>query len=331
MKKYLLPLAVVVLIAVLPVILSTYGIRLATEIYIMSIFVLSLGFIIGYAGLVSLGHAAFFGLGAYTVALLAKSVANSYVLIAAAIVIAAVIAFITGWLFIKTSGAYFLMITLAFSQVVFAVFYKWKNVTGGADGMSVSASLDLGFGLISGQLGLYYFMAVSFLICYFLLHRYIHSPAGRATIGVKENEGRMKALGYQTRSYKLIAYTISGAMAGYAGALYAYFNKFVSPETLSWHFSGEVLVMAIIGGVGTLFGPPIGAALFVVLQNYVSTFTERWPIVMGVIFIIFVLYGRGGIANLLILLWRKWFKSNDVDTGQPPAVQAGGSKEGTQE
>ncbi len=328
MKKVLASLVAVVWIGVLPVILPAYGVRLATEVFIMSIFVLSLGFIIGYAGLVSLGHAAFFGLGAYTVALLGKTAGSSYVLIAAAIVIAGLMAFITGWLFMKTSGAYFLMITLAFSQVLFAVFYKWKDATNGADGMSVSAMLDLGFGPIRGQMGMYYFMAVSLLLCYFLLFRYIASPAGRVTIGIKENENRMRALGYKTRSYKLIAYTVSGAMAGYAGAMYAYFNKFVSPETLSWHFSGEALVMAIIGGVGSLFGPPIGAALFVILQNYVSTFTERWPIVMGVIFIIFVLYGRGGIANLLTFLWRKRFKPNNADKSS--GMPEGRGKEGVE-
>jgi len=301
----------------------------------MSIFVLSLGFIIGFAGLVSLGHAAFFGLGAYLVALLAKYVtANTYLTILTAVAAAALLAFVTGALFIKTTGAYFLMITMAFSQVLYAVFYQWKK-TGGADGMSVAATLDLGFGPIRGSYPMYYFMLVCFLLCSFLLHRYIHSPAGRATIGVKENEDRMRALGYKTRRYKLIAYTISGAMAGFAGALYACFNRFVSPETLAWHTSGEALVMAIVGGSAFLYGPPIGAAIFVILQNYISTYTERWPIIMGALFIAFVLANVGGVANVLAGLSRRLARS--VSRGEkaeeaadiPKAAPSGRLGEGT--
>ncbi|CAM2844587.1 branched-chain amino acid ABC transporter permease [Paenibacillus sediminis] len=305
MKKMIFPAAIAVLLLILPVMLTSYGIKLTAEVFIMSIFVLSLGLITGYAGLVSLGHAAFFGIGAYTIALLGKFVPNTFVLLASAIIFAALIALLTGFLFIRSSGAYFLMITLAFSQMLYAVAYKLKGVTGGSDGMSVAASLDFGFGPISGSMGLYYVMAVSVMICYVLLRMFINSPAGKAIIGVKENESRMRALGYSVRSYKLLAYTISGGIAGYAGGLYAFYNYFVSPDTLNWNFSGQVLVMIIIGGVGTLFGPPIGAAVFVILQNYISSYTERWPMIMGVIFVAFVLYGRGGIANLLLLAWRK--------------------------
>src|SRR5690606_9604905 len=160
---------------------------------------------------------------------------------------------------------------------LYAIFHQTRSL-GGADGISISAPLDLGFGAIRGAYPMYYFMLICFLICYFLLHRYIHSPAGKATIGVKENEDRMRALGYKTRHSKLVAYTVAGAMAGFAGSLYAYFNYFVGPESLAWHKSGEVLIMAIIGGTSFLYGPPIGAAIFVVLQNYISTYTERWPI-----------------------------------------------------
>lgn len=295
-----------VLVLVLPIILSSYGIKLASEIYIMAIFALSLGLIIGYAGLVSLGHAAFFGIGAYAVAVVGEHMANTYLLLGIAILISGIIAWITGIIFFRSSGAYFLMITLAFSQMVFAVFYK-MDITGGSDGMTVTVEPDLGFGVISSPLGVYYLMAIAFLLCYLLLRIFIQSPAGKVVRGVKENESRMKALGYKTHSYKLLAYTISGMMAGFAGGLYAYYNYFVSPEITNWMFSGIVLLMVIIGGVGTLFGPPIGAAVFILLQNYVSTYTERWPIVMGVIFIALVLYGRGGIAHLLMSLWQKIF------------------------
>ncbi len=329
MNRWIWPVVIIGIIVLLPLVLTTYGMQLATEIFIMSIFVLSLGFIIGYVGLVSLGHAAFFGIGAYTVALLANVTTNTYVLILAAIILAGILAFLTGWLFVRTSGAYFLMITLAFNQVVYTVFFKWKDVTGGADGMTVRAQLDLGFGPVQSQLALYYIMAFSMLLCYFLLRRYIAAPLGKATLGVKENEDRMKALGYPIRSYKLIAYTVAGAMAGFAGSLYAFFNRFVSPEVASWFFSGEALVMSIIGGVGTLFGPPIGAGLFVILQNYISTFTARWPMVMGAIFIVFVLYSRGGIAHLLKRLWNRLF-TKEEKLAEPAKVAEESKTEGGQ-
>lgn len=304
-KNLLLILIVTVLSLILPVVLSSYGVKLATEVYIMAIFVLSLGFIIGYSGLVSLGHAAFYGIGAYTVAILGKYVSNTYLLIILAIILAGFLAWLSGWLFIRSSGAYFLMITLAFSQMVYAFFYKVKPITGGADGMSVPADLNLGFGRISDPIALYYVMAIAFLICFALLAIFVISPAGKSIKGVMENESRMKALGFSTLSYKLIAYTISGMMAGFAGALYAYYNAFVSPDVSSWMFSGQALVMVIIGGVGTLVGPPIGAAVFVVIQNYISSYTERWPIIMGIIFIAFVLYGRGGIAHFFQRIFAK--------------------------
>jgi len=324
--KTFLHLACAVILLLLPLVLSKFGLKLTTEIFIMSIFVLSLGLIIGYAGLVSLGHAAFFGIGVYTVALLGKYVSSSYVLILAAIVFAAVTALLTGMLFIRSSGAYFLMITLAFSQMLFVLAYKLKDITGGADGMPIRATLDLGFGAIDSVKELYYFMAIAFMISYALLYMFIKSPAGKAVVGVKENEHRMKALGYPTRSYKLLAYTISGGFAGFAGALYAYFNHFVSTNVLAWQFSGQVMVMCIVGGVSVLFGPPIGAALFIVLQSYVSSYTERWPIIMGIIFIAFVLSGRGGIAELLIWAWNKVFgnKAEDKPTVPPPSAEPEG-------
>ncbi|MUG74094.1 branched-chain amino acid ABC transporter permease [Paenibacillus validus] len=289
----------------LPLILTTYGIKLTSEVLIMAIFVMSLGLIIGYAGLVSLGHAAFFGLGAYAVTLIGEHVENSYVLLLAAALIAGIAAFVSGLLFIRSSGPYFLMITLAFGQMIYAIFYKAQSVTGGADGKSVSAAFSLGFGPIESRLGFYYVTAVCFLLCYFLLRIFIVSPLGKGIRGIKENEARMTALGYNTRYYKLIVYSLSGMMAGFAGGLYAYFNEYVSPDLLNWMFSGQALIMVIVGGVGTLIGPAIGAGFFVILQNYISSYTDRWPIVMGLIFVAIVLYRRGGVIHIALLLWNK--------------------------
>jgi branched-chain amino acid transport system permease protein len=276
---------------------------IATEIFIMAIFAMSLGLILGYAGLVSLGHAAFFGAGAYTVALLGQYVFNTYLLLVSATVVAAVFAAISGTLFFRSKGAYFLMLTLAFAQVLFAVAFQAEPITGGDDGMSVVAVPNLGFGEVVGELGLYYMMGVAFLGCYLLLRLFVASPAGKVVKGVMENELRMRALGYNTFSYKLFVYTLAGAMAGFAGALYAYFNFYVTPDLLGWILSGQALIMVIVGGVGTLLGPALGAAFFIVVQNYVSFYTEYWALILGLIFIFFVLLGRGGLIHLLQALW----------------------------
>lgn len=226
----------IIMVLVLPLILSSFGTNLATEIFFMAVFALSLGLIMGYTGLVSLGHAAFFGTGAYTVALLGEHIGNTYVLLLAALVFSGLLALISGALFIRTTGGYFLMITLAFGQMLFAFAFKMKSWTGGADGMQISVSPDFGFGPITSTHGLYYLAGVGFLLCYLLLLLFVNSPIGKIVKGIMENETRMKALGYQTRNYKLIAYSLSGTLAGFGGALYAFINSFVSPDLMFWIF-----------------------------------------------------------------------------------------------
>ncbi|PLS17054.1 branched-chain amino acid ABC transporter permease [Bacillus sp. M6-12] len=298
MSKNLLSIvALIVGIGMAPFLLSDYGVSLATEILIMSIFAVSLGMIMGYAGMVSFGHAAFFGIGAYTVALLGEKIPSVYALILLSILITAVVALISGAVFIRTSNFSFLMITLAFGQLLFALAWKMEHWTGGADGIKVSAYLDFGFGEIYSPLGLYYTMAIAFILVYLLLRAFVNSPAGKITKGIMENESRMKALGYNVRIYKLIAYCFSGAIAGFGGSLYAYFNLFVSPDLTHWTLSGQVMLMVIIGGVGTLLGPFIGAGVFIVLQNFISTYTERWPLIMGILLVALVLIGKGGVIH----------------------------------
>ncbi len=324
MKKKLLSLVFLVLIAALmPIILSDFGVNLVTEIFIMAIFAMSLGMIIGYAGLVSLGHAAFFGLGAYCVALLGDVLPNTYLLILVTVVLSAIVAWLTGAIFIRTSSFSFLMITLAFGQLLYALAWKMDHWTGGADGKKVSAALDFGFGEVLSPLGLYFVMAVAFILVYILLRFFVDSPAGKMIKGVMENESRMKALGNNVRFYKLLAYTVSGTIAGFAGSLYAYFNLFVSPDLTSWMLSGQVLLMVIIGGVGTLFGPVIGAGMFIVLQNFISTYTERWSLIMGILLVVLVLFGRGGMIHWFGLFGNKIFKKRrkSVNRTQSPNLE----------
>ncbi|OAT72684.1 branched-chain amino acid ABC transporter permease [Parageobacillus thermoglucosidasius] len=300
MKKiFLYTVLLILLVLAMPLGLSDFGMNLATEIYIMAIFSMSLGLIMGYAGMVSLGHAGFFGIGAYTVAIIGQYVPNTYLLLLISVVISGLIALITGAVFIRTSKFYFLMITLAFGQLLYVLFWQLKPWTGGADGMSVSAILNLGFGEVVSPNGFYYVMGAAFIISYLLLRLFVESPAGKITKGIMENEARMSALGHNVRIYKLLAYTLSGSLAGLAGSLYSYFNVFVSPDLSGWTFSGQVMVMVIIGGVGTLFGPAVGAGVFIYLQNFMSTYTERWPMIMGALLIILVLIGKGGMIHWL--------------------------------
>lgn len=303
-KNMIYMILLILLVCVLPLMLSDYGINLTAEIFIMAIFAMSLGLIMGYAGMVSLGHGAFFGIGAYTVAIMGQYIPNTYLLLFLSIIVSGLIALLTGVVFMRTSKFYFLMITLAFGQLLFAMFWQLKPWTGGADGMSVSSIMNFGFGELVSPNAIYYVMGISFIGTFILLRLFVDSPAGKITKGVMENESRMNALGYNIRVYKLLAYSLSGALAGLAGSLYAYYNLYVSPELSGWMFSGQVMIMVIIGGVGTLLGPAIGAGVFIFLQNFISTYTERWPLVMGVLLVILVLVGKGGIIH-----WVQYFKT----------------------
>ncbi|MDR4889444.1 branched-chain amino acid ABC transporter permease [Bacillus sp. HNG] len=319
MKKNILYAVLLLLVVfIVPQVLSDFGTNLTTEIFIMAMFAMSLGLIMGYAGLDSLGHAAFFGIGAYSVALIGQFVTNTYLIIIIAVLIAGLLALITGAVFIRTSQFYFLMITLAFSQLIFTLFWQMKDITGGADGMTVSAIMNLGFGDIFDPQTMYYVMGIIFVAVFILLRLFVESPAGKITKGVMENEGRMRALGYDVRVYKLLAYTLSGALAGFAGSLYSFYNVFVSPELSGWLFSGQVMIMVIIGGVGTLLGPAIGAGVFIFLQNFISTYTERWPLILGAILIFLVLLGKGGVIQWLKLgvdmIFKRKPKNNQVSS-----------------
>jgi len=294
-----------IVVIVLPYTLSDFGVYLAAEIYIMAIFAMSLGFIMGYAGMVSLGHAAFFGLGAYTVAILGTYVTNMYVLILAAVVLSGLVAMLTGAVFIRTSHFYFLMITFAFGQLLYVTAWQLKRLTGGADGKSVPVEMDFGFGPITSPLAIYYVMAASFVLVLLVVRLIVNSPAGNIMRGIMENESRINFLGYNVRTYKILAYTIAGALGGFAGALYAYYNAYVSPELTHWMNSGIAMLMVIIGGVGTLIGPFIGAVVFILLKNYISTITSSWHLIMGLILVTLVLVGRGGIVHWYAYLSRK--------------------------
>ncbi len=304
-------LLVLLLLAVIfPFVSRTYYQSLAIEVLVFAIFAMSLDLLLGYTGLPSFGHAAFFGLGAYISAYVASTshlalglTNNLLVLVPLVMIVTAVVALVVGFFALRTSGIYFLMITLAFAQMLFSIAINWSEVTGGSDGLSGVPGPALGLGPLSYQFtsreSYYFLVLIFFLLSYWLLHHVVNSPFGWTLRGIRENEPRMRALGYNTFRYKMAAFALSGSFAGLAGMLLVHFFRHASPDNLYWTISGQAIVMVITGGTGTLSGPVVGAALVRLFPLLVSSYTARWQTLQGVLFILFVLFAPQGIAGLL--------------------------------
>ena len=290
----------------LPFLMTDYPRALISEIFIFAIFAMSLDLLLGFTGLMSLGHAAFFGLGAYAVAVLGTQFGvNAWLGVAAGIVVAGCGAALIGFFCVRTGGIPFLMLSLAFSQLVFSVALKWRDVTGGSDGIAIAERPSF-FGYdLSHSLAMY-FMALSFFaLTYWGLRRLLNATLGQAFVGIRENEQRMMAIGYPTRAYKLLSFTIAGAIAGLAGGLYAIFNGFISSDAVYWTASGDILIMTMLGGAGTLIGPALGAAIVLLMKNVVSSYSEHWLAIIGITFICCVMFFPGGLwGSLQKVRWR---------------------------
>ena len=280
----------------LPFAVSDYSRTLIAEIFIFAIFAMSLDVLVGFTGLMSLGHAAFFGLGAYAVAVAGTMFGiNAWTGLAAGTALATLAAGLIGWFCVRTGGVTFLMLTLAFSQLVFSVALKWRDVTGGSDGLAIAEKPNFfGFDL-SNSLVMYYMALIFFALVFWGLRRLINAPLGRVFVGIRENEARMMAVGYPTKSYKLLSFAIAGALAGLSGGLYAIFNGYISADALYWTASGDVLIMTMLGGAGTLIGPAIGAGVFLLMKNVVSSYNEHWLAIIGITFICCVMFFPAGI------------------------------------
>lgn len=291
-------------LALLPLAHVRYLTTTFTEILIFALFAMSLGLLVGYVGLVSLGHAAFFGTAAYATGLLSTRATPALVLtLPAGVAAGTLAALVIGLFALRTTGVYFLMLTLAFAQMAYAVAHQWAWLTGGTNGLSgiprpVVPGVDL-----SGPVAFYYLVLLVVGAASLGLWRITRSPFGAALVGIRENEPRMRAMGFDTFRLKLAAFVLAGAAAALSGALYAYYNGFVSPDELYWTRSGEVLVMVLLGGAGTLGGPAVGAAAVLILQNVASSVTERWTMIMGAAFVAVVLTAPRGLAGLLEDLW----------------------------
>jgi branched-chain amino acid transport system permease protein len=289
---------VVVALALFPLTAGNYPVKLLQEILIWGLFAMSLDLLMGYAGMVSFGHAAFFGIGGYVAALgLAKSpgLVSALVLPALATGLAALV---IGFFSIRVSGVYFIMLTLAFSQMFHAYTFQ-VSWLGAEDGLvGIPRPVVPGWN-VSSLRGFHGYLLTLVTLSALVLWRIVRSPFGHVLRGIHENEARMEALGYAVDRYKLLAFVIAGVFAGLAGSLYAQFNGSITPDAFFWKTSGEVLLMVIIGGTGTLGGAILGAAAFILLQSLVSTYTERWMLILGVTFILFVLFAPGGIVGAL--------------------------------
>ncbi|MCB0153585.1 MAG: branched-chain amino acid ABC transporter permease [Anaerolineae bacterium] len=302
--------ALLLLALLYPFVVRSYYLSLAIEVLIYAIFAMSLDLLLGYTGLPSFGHAAFLGLGAYFIAYLTSSNAlalnvtdNLLLTVPAVILFVGLIALLIGWFALRTSGIYFLMITLAFAQMLNSISKSWSSVTGGSDGITGIAPPAIGLGPLSysfsSRESFYYLVLAFVFLSYWLLRRLVNSPLGWTLQGIRENEKRMKALGYNTFGYKMAAFVIGGAFAGLAGMLLVQFFRHASPEYLHWSTSGQVMIMLIIGGAGTLVGPILGAGLVRLFPLLVSSYTDRWELLQGALFIAFVLFAPQGILGLL--------------------------------
>jgi len=286
--------------------LPPYLMSLAIEVMIFAIFAMSLDVLLGYAGMVSLGHAAFFAVGSYGAGLASKLVtpdvlATTAIGLGAAVILAAAI----GWLSIRLSGFYFLMITFAFGQMIYSVAYRWNFLTGGSDGLNIPGATLLGMKVLGTRMQIYYVVLTAFVLCFLLLLRIVRSPFGEVLVGIRENARRMRAIGFNVRRYKLAAFVLGAGFAAFAGILNAQFNFFVAPDSAHWTASASVLVMVLVGGAGTLVGPVIGAAMVMLLQNWLSSYTQYWSLFLGLLFIALITVAREGILGLAQRLARR--------------------------
>jgi branched-chain amino acid transport system permease protein len=294
----------VIVLVTLPLVLSPYYVGLVVKMMVFALFAMSLDLLLGYAGMPSLGHAAYFGMAAYTTGLLAlKAGWTVWLALPAGIAMAALTSVVFGLLALRTRGSYFLMITLALSQVLWGIAFGWRSLTGGDDGLPEvpRPNLSLPWSM-SDNTPFYYFVLLFFVVGTLVLVRIVASPFGYVLRGIRESETRMLVLGYNVWRYKLVAFVVAAAFAGLAGCLYVYFNRFVSPDYVHVVRSAEVLLMVILGGAGTLIGPAVGATLIVLLENLISTYTERWVTVLGIIYVLVALLAPNGIAGLIASL-----------------------------
>jgi len=283
-------------LAALPFGLSKYQVGLATEMLIYGVLAMSIDILAGFAGRTSLAHGAIFGISAYVVV---YAVSHLGLPPAVAVVLGVMAATAAAALFslvaVRTSGVYFLLITIALGMIVWGICLRWTDVTGGENGLRG----DMRVGLLRDHQTFYWMVLVVAALASFAMWRFVRSPFGLTLRGIRDSESRMRSLGYNVHLHLFIGFTVSGFFAGIAGALYAFFNSFVSPSTVALAQSVQGLLMAITGGIGTLFGSFVGSFAILTLQNVVSSYTERWQTALGVTFILIMIFAPEGLVGKL--------------------------------
>ncbi len=299
------------LLALFPLAGSTFYTELVTKVMILAIFALSLDLLVGYTGLVSFGHAAYYGVGAYVLGLMAPKyeAANLWLTLPAAIAVAGVAALVVGAFVVRVKGIYFIMVTLAFAQMFYFVFHD-TTFGRGSDGISMNFKPTAAIGAfvpfdLANAAHVYYFVFVLLALVYVFLRLLLRSTFGRALQGIRSNEHRMRSLGFPVYLYKLASFGIAGALAGLAGYLSALQFGFVNPELLSWHQSGNVLLMLILGGQGSLIGAVVGAFAFVAMEEVYSAVSTHWQLLLGATIIALVIFLPGGLASVAQRFRRK--------------------------
>jgi branched-chain amino acid transport system permease protein len=322
MKKSILQIClwgifVAFILVVVPLLFPRYQIALITEVVIFSLFAVSYNLLLGYAGLLSFGHALFFGTGAYATALALTHIPGIPILasILVAVGVTVVIGFLIGSLLLRHKGPYFALLTMAFNALFFAIATKWHSLTGGDDGISVfRPNLDIGITTFNmTDITVFYYFTMIIICPLILFCWYFTGTAmGRTVLLMRENEERMKFLGYNTNISRLILFTFTGALAGIAGSFYALFFQFTSTTAISMDTGSTVVLMTFVGGTGTFGGPILGALVYTYLQNFLSDITDRWPMIMGLIFVIMVLYVPSGLSGMILSLKERFGEGNSV-------------------
>jgi branched-chain amino acid transport system permease protein len=294
-------------LAAFPLFGGDFYLNLASQLFIAVIFAASLNLLVGYGGLVSLGHASWIGLAAYTSAWLSLRLGLGHLITApAALAVTTVTAGVFGWIALRATGLGFLMITLALSQVLWGTAYRWSAVTNGDSGLS-GLTRPSPFGVDLDRPGAFYYFSLAIaVVALWLMARFVNSPFGAALRGTRDQPRRMSALGHDVWLVRWVTFVYSGFWGAVAGLLFIYYNKYIHPTTLSLTNSAEALLGVIAGGAGTLAGPIVGAAIVLILKNYVSAYFERWNMLLGLVFVLIVIFMPDGVVPGLQRWWLRW-------------------------
>jgi branched-chain amino acid transport system permease protein len=298
---FLVGIASAVLAILFPYILPKFQLRMITEIVILALFAMTWKMLLNEGGMFSFGHSLYFGLGAYASVLGWLHIKGlsfmSGILLGG--LVAGLMAFILGAFLVRMSGTYFALLTLAFNQLIWAVVWKWRDVTGGDDGLGKFPKPDLLGISMKDPANFYYLSLIMVGVCLFICWYYTKTPLGNVVMSIKSNEERAKFIGFNVNASKLLLLTMLGFFAGISGGLYAQFQEFIATSTIDMGMSTNVLFMAFIGGIGYFWGPLIGSGIFVYLSEYLSSFTDRWELIFGLIFIIIVSFAPQGILGIV--------------------------------